>query len=324
MAVAGARRSTRNSIDPDASAWSKVEVVDAHRHAVLLVRDEPARPGDQRLCAILARPALETDPAGAPRLSVTFHGRIERATIDLDLTVAPEPWMLSRLPGARALSPCEGLFRIAGSSTTVSPLAESTVTDGRLDATLSASLDRAAALELLAALRGESNGLEATVTLVYRDSATDTTATLYLSTDLARIHARLAPLARLSPVFYERDLESHLAALIESGGVSVEGACAHLDASAGAQHLAQASLDAFLRACSLYVERLADDPRTPALGRRFLLRGPAPASMPLRVRVALKSTTNALARVVVRVPLHELLCGCLDRKDPARLVHFTR
>lgn len=107
--------------------------------------------------------------------------------------------------------------------------------------------------------------------------------TLRLSTDLARVLAWLSPLAGDPPILHERDLEHYLAAMIDSGIVSIEGA--HLDPGAGAQGFAEASLDAFIRACSLYLERLADDERSRERGRRFLLRSTAtPARIPICFR----------------------------------------
>ena len=104
---------------------------------------------------------------------------------------------------------------------------------------------------------------------------------LTATTDLTRVHAHISSLAGEQPILYERDLESYLAAMIESGIVSIEGATAGAGI-AEAQDLAQASLEAFVRACSLYFERLPDDERARELGRRFLLRDAPRVPMPIR------------------------------------------
>jgi hypothetical protein len=318
------------------SEWREIVVTGEDGRAVaLLTREDGGSGGDRVLRAILARPALARGAGDRPRLSVTFvldrppvpgdpdlRSRIERATVGLELTVAPTAsWLeaLAREVEARALFPRRATFRM-GRLRAPGSIAETTVANGHLTAALSATIDDAQALDLFDALQGRATGLEVSATLGHGATPGPAT-TLGLVVDLARVHARLAAAAAAEPVFYERDLLNYLALMIQEGTVVQDGP--EVDAGLDPEALANASLDPFLRAAGLILERTADDERAAELGRRFRLRAAPCGAATVSVRVTTSLLAGELEWVEVRAGLHDVVGGILARPDADELVHFV-
>lgn len=283
---------------------------------------------------VLAQPMVARTTNSSPRMSLTFllsrepkpdeselKPLIEGAVIGIDLTIAPEPALLESLTvdgnEYRSLFPRQTTFRLTDDERSLI-LAETTVNNGQATASLSVTLKRSLALELLTAVNGQTSSLQLNATIEYITFGA-IASSLKFTTNLVDVYEFLARATESDRVLYEVDLRNYMAQML-GRIISIENMSA--ENRLGIEEIASAALPKFLRAVSYLFESSDENLATDELGQRYILRSSPPPST--NVRFTLRPSELVVSgKLDLRVSMEQFMTEAIRGQELETLLHFV-